>query len=418
MSKRWKGLILIAGGLVIVATSGIASTKTAQSPDDVGISTLVWSPDGSRIATVNHAGAIAVVDATSGEKHIEFNGLIVPINGLTWSPDGTRLASASPADGVIRIWNSSNGDLIAELQSDKTTEGPAFAQWNPISNLLVSVASSTDGGYPLRVWNTEDGDYQLIDSSKNVGAYDIAWTLDGTQVAVANYFTGIELFADFSSQSPQLYTTLPFGFPIAWSPFNDQVAMVDNMTTGNIQILDVTTGLIMLAIEGPKKRNGYSSIGALAWSPDGRLLAGDDFNGNIHLWNPNTGENVDTLVLNRQGSISVMSWSPYGGTIAAGDSVTSNFTVEPKNASRFTPARLLGDSLIQIVVPAPSQERVEAIAAACVTEADARTALAPSLSSGDTGGFAAAVEALPEEAIPAGCAADLLAVAAALEAGG
>ena len=63
---------------------------------------------------------------------------------------------------------------------------------------------------------------------------------------------------------------------------------------------------------------------------------------------------------------------------------------------------------MQILVPDPSIERLNAITAACDAPVSPTT---------DMTDFIAQVEALPADSIPPACAADLLAVARALEGG-
>ena len=46
--------------------------------------------------------------------------------------------------------------------------------------------------------------------------------------------------------------------------------------------------------------NTGSSVSALAYSPDGNILAGGSINGTIHLWNPETGETLHTLAEHRR----------------------------------------------------------------------------------------------------------------------
>lgn len=99
-----------------------------------------------------------------------------------------------------------------------------------------------------------------------------------------------------------------------------------------------------------------------------------------------------------------MSLSPYGGQLALGNSAD-------------TAARNQTDNGFQIVVPAPSLDRLAAIAALCVRDGDARAeSLTDSVPTAldDLPAFVAQVEALPDGAIPPACKADVLAVASAL----
>jgi hypothetical protein len=75
----------------------------------------------------------------------------------------------------------------------------------------------------------------------------------------------------------------------------------------------------------------------------------------------------------------------------------------------------LANGAIQIVVPAPSLERLQAIAEACNAPVAVEQSLAADIQANDLNAFVAQVEALPEGTIPPACAADLIAVAEALQ---
>jgi hypothetical protein len=113
-----------------------------------------------------------------------------------------------------------------------------------------------------------------------------------------------------------------------------------------------------------------------------------------------------------------MSLSPYGGRLVLGDAAPTSDLAAIQASSDVI--QTLADGAVQIVVPAPSLDRLNAIAELCV-----RDALTPMLEVMDLtarpvseitlSDFIAQVEALPDGAIPPACAADLLTVAAAIQ---
>lgn len=75
----------------------------------------------------------------------------------------------------------------------------------------------------------------------------------------------------------------------------------------------------------------------------------------------------------------------------------------------------LANGAVQIVVPVPSPERLQAIADACNAPAAVEQSLTASLQADQLSTFITQVEALPENTIPPACADDLIAVAEALQ---
>jgi WD40 repeat protein len=71
---------------------------------------VAFSPDGTRLFTVDYDHTIKVWDAASGENPLSLpggpdgRGGILGGLGLIFSPDGWRFATASP--NTVRIWDA------------------------------------------------------------------------------------------------------------------------------------------------------------------------------------------------------------------------------------------------------------------------------------------------------------------------
>jgi CHAT domain/WD domain, G-beta repeat len=87
-----------------------APAKLAKAPTEHlrvshkgGVGGVVFSPDGTRLATASDDNTARIWDATTGQEltRVSHEGRVV---GVAFSPDGTRLATAS-TDKTARIWN-------------------------------------------------------------------------------------------------------------------------------------------------------------------------------------------------------------------------------------------------------------------------------------------------------------------------
>jgi WD40 repeat protein len=76
-----------------------------------GVEDLVFSPDGSRVATASVDGLVRLFDAETGARQLTLRGSGCAVEGVAFSPDGTKLASSSWCDGV-RIWALDIDDLL------------------------------------------------------------------------------------------------------------------------------------------------------------------------------------------------------------------------------------------------------------------------------------------------------------------
>lgn len=96
--------------------------------------TIRWSPDGRRLAATSYEGGVCIFD-------VEAAALVTRIessfsSALAWSPDGTRVASGS--DKAVCIWDSSKGRLLNALEAHVNPVRAAC--FSPDGQLLASRA--------------------------------------------------------------------------------------------------------------------------------------------------------------------------------------------------------------------------------------------------------------------------------------
>jgi WD40 repeat protein len=138
---------------------------------------VAFSPDGTRLATASHIGAVQVWDAASGKKLLEvrISGLLV---GLAFSPDGTRLATAS-ADTSARVWDAASGKKLLEVRHDGAVDAVAFS---PDGTRLATASADTSA----RVWDAASGK-KLLEVRHNNRVSTVAFSPDGTRLATGGH---------------------------------------------------------------------------------------------------------------------------------------------------------------------------------------------------------------------------------------
>jgi WD40 repeat protein len=74
---------------------------------------VAWSPDGRLIATTSDEAdtSVRLWDASTGAELHKLSGHPVRVWGLAFSPDSRMLVTGG-ARGVIKAWDTTNGDLL------------------------------------------------------------------------------------------------------------------------------------------------------------------------------------------------------------------------------------------------------------------------------------------------------------------
>jgi hypothetical protein len=155
--------------------------------DESGVTSLVFSPDGTKLAA-RSPGHIRIWDGATGMRVSDIKGMeegaAVEAAALSFSPDGRLLAAADPASAV-RVWDVSSGKEVRRFggHPDKVL-ATAFA---PDGTSLVSAAA--DG--TLRLWDVASGNLLHEIPGHRDEVLAVAVSPDGRHVASANADTTV-----------------------------------------------------------------------------------------------------------------------------------------------------------------------------------------------------------------------------------
>ena len=73
------------------------------------VTSLDWSPDGTRLASASRDGTVRIWDVRAGKTTLIYRGHRNEVLTVAWSPNGKMLASAG-RDGTVQVWNAQTGD--------------------------------------------------------------------------------------------------------------------------------------------------------------------------------------------------------------------------------------------------------------------------------------------------------------------
>jgi WD40 repeat protein/tRNA A-37 threonylcarbamoyl transferase component Bud32 len=281
----------------------------ALTGDTGQIESVGFRPDGAQLVTVTSEPTARIWDARDGRAVRALGGHGEPIDVAAWSPDGTRLTTAE-RDGLWIVRDASTWTILSRFQGHDAH--PVYcAAWSPDGRWI---AASCGRGM-LKVWDPVTGAERWSIRSamipKNDAAMGIAWSPDGTRIALAlNNPMVIRVFdADDGRERLLLKGHTHAVSAVAWSPDGTRLASASYDKTA--RIWDADRGNILATMNGHR-----SFVYAIAWSPDGRRIATGGEDWLVKLWDPTDGAELLTLK-GHSGAVRSVAWSPDGRRIAS-----------------------------------------------------------------------------------------------------
>ncbi|MCI0705111.1 MAG: WD40 repeat domain-containing protein [Planctomycetia bacterium] len=246
------------------------------------VSEISFSADGSILASAGHEGTIRLWDVATGLELPQSGGTVTR---AALSSDGKRLATAG-GDPIVRFWEPTTGkEILPALRIDRPAGALAFSA----DGRSIITSNSVD---ELRVWSIENGkEVRKLGSHSAIPVARIAGSSGGRYLASSGSGTSFHLWDTETGKSmPSFGPGSEFRrFPpvrsMAFSPTETRVVI--GCGDGKIHLCDVGSGAELYAAPlvglGP-------GVSALAWSPDGRTFASvGAIDSSLHLWEAISG---------------------------------------------------------------------------------------------------------------------------------
>ncbi len=363
------------------------------------ITQLAWSPDGHLLAVGTSIGVYLYDAETWSELHY-LATLHSPAHGIAFSADGALVAAADGLD--VRVWDVATGQE-ARLLSGPTDQVNAVA-FSPTGPLLASGSADET----VHLWNAETGELIRVTGGYTNGVNSLSFSPDGASLAIGGcgemeygclglliveeVETGQEhwrnewLYSDLddlafspdsallaTAQGPRLWVWdaktgervrefegLDWATSVSFSPDSTRLAagaeMIGEPGTGNwvgeVSVWQVQTGQLVWS------HSNYSHpVQAVAFSPDGTLLASGAEDGQVRLVDPATAQVKNAL----PGFITAMNGvdiSPDGHLVAGGSNDRAVYWWNLRTGQARPPLRGSDDIVLAVAFSPDGQEIV------------------------------------------------------------
>lgn len=304
----------------------------SQPGDDRPMSCCGVTRDGSLLATGSWGSAVKIWDAHTAELRVVLRGHKDRVVAIAWHPSAglqggvsdsapghasahsgleterhhhSGLLATGSVDGTAKLWR-----LPAEALQ---TEPASRRCKGDLANQPVPVAgTSAHGSGSSSSMQVEDGDGSASSSASSAAASG----LTPNQLLE----TGVREIATFSGHALRLCN-------VAWHPSGRYIGTSSFDRTW--RLWDVASGLTVTSGSSPsgsssnsglelQLQEGHSKeVYALAFHPDGSLVASGDLGGIGRVWDLRSGKSIMTLKGHTR-QLLALDWSPNGYTLASG----------------------------------------------------------------------------------------------------
>jgi WD40 repeat protein/beta-lactamase regulating signal transducer with metallopeptidase domain len=321
------------------------------------INAVVFSPDGSRIATVGNDTVGIIWDATDGRRLHTLTGHGRWVLSAAFSPDGTTLATGG-YDKTIRLWDAITGAPKATWTGH--TGGVRTVAFSPDGRTLATGGAD----HEVRLWDVARGVTTHTLKKHTAAIRVVTFSPDGTRLASGSEDRTVQVWAAADGRAigqpvplPDSVTALAFsrrGQALYAGTFGGHLLNINPPTgsargyvgvepgrpagnpahaDGVVAILTPPDGTALYTVSqdgvafawrsaGPPQtprlvfRNGHP-MSAVALSPDGALLATAGLDGMIHLWDAATARELMTLP-GHPGGVAALVFGANGRLVSAG----------------------------------------------------------------------------------------------------
>jgi len=315
------------------------------------IEEIAFAPDGAQLAVALVDASVSLVGVPSGEEQGVLLGHWGQVRSVAYSPDGRRIGTAG--DGV-KLWERESESHVIVLGTFSSE--PSFVL-SPAGDRLAFPAGLAPTGNGIGLWDLARGGLLWTGRSRN-NATSMAWSPDGALLLAGSYDGRLELWdgaegnllrdvrahsdavramssngAEWVATGSQDGTVKLWSWgdlrPVATSaPTGDEVSALAFAPDGSLLAAGFTGGGVVLfsvpdlgRVKLGEHFNEYhptepQRVHAVAYRGDGRQIASASVDFTVRLWDPQARRPVGVL-RGHSASVLAVAYTPDGSRLVS-----------------------------------------------------------------------------------------------------
>lgn len=281
------------------------------------IKTIAISPDSKILALGTDDGEIRLWRISDGQLIKMLHGHSGLVISIDFSPDGHRLVSSSQLENTIFIWALDSGQVLHTLHGHHS--GMLTVTFSPDGELVAA----GDEKQTIYVWNSQSGELLGTQKAPNEWVQNLLFHPNGDLLASCSrshcgYFLWHIERANCATEDNvcHMISEIEGGeggvYALAFSP--DGALLACGSSDSSIYLWEVKTERIVKVLRGHEDH-----VVAVTFSPDGKVLASGSNDFSVRLWDVASGKVLDVL-LHHTHQIWSVAISDNGKILASGGS--------------------------------------------------------------------------------------------------